>query len=60
VLEQAMGRPVRVRVVFDEAAAEAEPARAEAAPAEAEQVSEDEFVARIKQEFDALEVKETR
>ncbi|MFL6040132.1 MAG: DNA polymerase III subunit gamma/tau [Gaiellales bacterium] len=58
VLGQAVGGEVRVRVVFDESEAPEPPPAAAAEPAQP--VSEDEFFARIKETFDAHEVKETR
>jgi DNA polymerase-3 subunit gamma/tau len=59
VVGQAVGGEVRIRVVFDEAQPRVEEPAPEPQDSH-EPVSEDEFFARIKETFDAHEVKETR
>jgi DNA polymerase-3 subunit gamma/tau len=58
VLGQAVGGEVRVRIAFDENEVPQSQPPSQSQPAEP--VSEDEFFARIKETFDAHEVKETR
>ena len=59
VVGQAVGRELTARIVFDDAA-EDEPQSVEENDEPAPDVSEAELFARIKETFDAHEVKETR
>jgi hypothetical protein len=63
VLGQALGGPVRVRLVDDDAPAGPEPTGEEPIPAvepQQEAVSEDDLFDQFKEAFDAHEVKESR
>ena len=63
MLGQALGGPVRLRIVEEDAPAVQEPAGEEPIPAvepQQEAVSEDDLFDQIKEAFDAHEVKESR